>query len=68
MKIRGIVIVEYDFEDGGFIAAAEEQQKLEAAIEKLAANNPRVKAHAIDLRERRGEAVKDLKKLKIVAS
>lgn len=67
MKARGVVLIDYVF-DNGFKEAAEEQQKLEEAIKGLTAGNPRVVNTQVDLRERRGEAPPDIKKLKLRTS
>lgn len=52
MKARGIVLIDYDIE-GGFLEAAEEQRKLQEAIENIVKNNKRVVFHQVDMKERR---------------
>lgn len=64
MKARGLVIIDYDLPNG-FIEAAEEQQKLQQAIEELVRGNPRVVYHEVDIRERRGDQKPDIKKMKV---
>lgn len=64
MKARGIVVIDYDL-PSGFIQAAEEQKKLEEAVQKLVQGNPRVVYHQVDIRERRGEQSPDIKKMKL---
>lgn len=64
MKARGIVIIDYEL-PGGFIEAAEEQQKLQKLVDELVRGNPRVIYHEVDIRERRGNQKPDLKKMKI---
>ena len=64
MKARGIVIIDYEL-PGGFIEAAEEQQKLQKLVDELVRGNPRVVYHEVDIRERRGNQKPDLKKMKI---
>jgi len=64
MKARGIVIIDYEL-PGGFIEAAEEQQKLQKLVDELVRGNPRVIYHEVDVRERRGNQKPDLKKMKI---
>lgn len=63
MKARGIVIVDYDIE-GGFREAAQEQEKLEAAIKEIVQGNNRVVFHQVDMRERRGDVPPDISKMK----
>jgi len=64
MKARGIVVIDYDL-SGGYIEAAEEQKKLEDAVKDLVKGNPRVIYHEVDIRERRGDAKPDIKKMKL---
>jgi len=64
MKARGIVIIDYEL-PGGFIEAADEQQKLQKLVDELVRGNPRVVYHEVDIRERRGNQKPDLKKMKI---
>ena len=67
MKARGIVLIDYVF-DKGFKEDAEEQRRLEDAIHILTAGNPRVVDTQVDMRERRGDAPPDIKRLKIRTS
>jgi len=64
MKARGLVVIDYDLPNG-FIEAAEEQKKLKDAIAELVRGNPRVIHHEVDIRERRGDAKPDIKKMKL---
>lgn len=64
MKSRGIVIIDYEFPEG-YMQAAEEQKKLQAAIDELVRGNPRVVHSEIDMRERRNTSRPDLRKMKV---
>ena len=65
MKARGIVVIDYLIEEeAGFRGAAEEQDKLEEAINSIVSNNKRVVFHQVDLKERRGERTMDISKMK----
>ena len=64
MKVRGLVVIDYDC-PAGFIQAAEEQKKLQDAIDALCRGNPRVLHHEVDIRERRGDQKPDIKKMKL---
>ncbi len=63
MKARGLVVIDYDI-DGGFLEAAEEQKKLEAAIASIVKDNKRVVFHQVDMKERRGDKTPDIKAMK----
>lgn len=63
MKCRAVAIIDYDIE-GSFKEAAEEQQRLEDAIQNLVTNNKRVVFHQVDMKERRGDAPPDISKMK----
>jgi hypothetical protein len=63
MKARGIVVIDYDIE-GGFKEAAEEQAKLEMAIQDIVKGNKRVVFHQVDMKERRGDVPPDITKMK----
>lgn len=63
MKARGIVVIDYDIE-GGFKEAAEEQAKLEHAIQDIVKGNKRVVFHQVDMKERRGDVPPDITKMK----
>lgn len=63
MKARGIVVLDYDIE-GGFKEAAEEQERLEKAIEEIVKGNKRVVFHQVDMKERRGDTPPDITKMK----
>ncbi len=64
MKCRGLVVIDYHCPKG-FIEAAEEQKKLQEAIDQLCRGNPRVVYHEVDLRERRGDSTPDIKNMKL---
>ena len=64
MKCRGLVVIDYDCPKG-FIEAAEDQRKLQEAIDQLCRGNPRVVYHEVDLRERRGYSTPDIKNRKL---
>ena len=64
MKSRGIVIIDYEFPEG-YMQAAEEQKKLQSAIDELVRGNPRVVHSEIDMRERRNTSRPDLRKMKV---
>lgn len=64
MKARGIVIIDYDL-PGGYRDAADEQDKLQNAVDTLVKGNPRVLYHEVDIRERRGNHKPDIKKMKL---
>lgn len=63
MKARGIVVIDYDIE-GGFKEAAEEQQRLEEAVQAIVKGNNRVVFHQVDMKERRGDVPPDITKMK----
>lgn len=63
MKARAIVVIDYIIE-GGFKDAADEQTRLEKAIADIVKDNKAVVHHAVDMRERRGDAKPDLSTMK----
>tara|TARA_R100001369_G_scaffold39719_2_gene65838 strand:- start:109 stop:312 length:204 start_codon:yes stop_codon:yes gene_type:complete len=63
MKCRGIVVIDYQFEDD-FLIAAEEQTKLQEAIASITKGNKRVVFHQVDMKERRGDHTPDIKSMK----
>lgn len=67
MKIRAFAVIDYDLPEG-FKQAAEEQDKLEAAIKELVRGNPRVVWQEVDVRERRGNKRPNLKNMKLRSS
>jgi len=67
MKVRGLILVDYDLPNG-YEDAAEEQKRLKEAMENLVRGNNRVTYYQCDIKERRGEGRPDLKKLKIRTS
>ena len=67
MKARGLILVDYDLPNG-FMDAAEEQKRLQEAMEELVRGNNRVTYSQCDIKERRGDKRPDLRKLKIRTS
>ena len=67
MKCRGICIIDFSVE-GGFKEAAKEEAALEAAIRDLVNGNTNVVHYQVEMRERRGDAAPDLKKMKFRAN
>lgn len=63
MKARAIVIIDYTI-DGSFKEVAEEQTKLEEQVAVMLKGNKNVVHHAVDMRERRGDNLPDLKSMK----
>ena len=63
MKCRAIVVLDYLFEDD-FLIAAEEQLKLQEAINAIVKGNKRVVFHQVDMKERRGDQTPDIKTMK----
>jgi hypothetical protein len=64
MKLRALVLIDFEIPDGGFLEAAEEQTALQVKIDEIAAANSNIIYHTIDMRERRGDTQPDLKKMK----
>ena len=64
MKARGIVIIDYDL-PGGFKDAAQEEEKLQKAVDALVIGYSKVLYHEVDIRERRGDHKPDIKKMKL---
>ena len=67
MKVRGLILVDYEL-PGGYVDAAEEEKKLRSAMHTLVDGNNRVTYFNCDMKERRGEGKPDLKNLKIRTS
>ena len=67
MKARAVFIVDYDNLDG-FKDAAEEQDKLEQAIQSVVDKNPKVVFFQLDMKERRGDKAPDIKNMKFRTS
>lgn len=67
MKIRAFAVIDYDLPDG-YKQVAEEQDKLEAAINELVRGNPRVVFKEVDIRPRRGNKTPDIKNMKLRSS
>jgi hypothetical protein len=62
MKARGIIVVDYLFD--GYKQAAQEEERLEKLIQTIVKDNPTVVEYQMDLKERRGDAAPDIKKMK----
>ncbi len=62
MKARAIIIIDLEVE--GFLEAADEQTKIQAAIDTLVKDNKRVVWHGIDMKERRGDSPVDMGRMK----
>tara|TARA_R110002153_G_scaffold79513_1_gene202916 strand:- start:1143 stop:1346 length:204 start_codon:yes stop_codon:yes gene_type:complete len=67
VKARGLILVDYDLPNG-FMDAAEEQKRLQNAMEELVRGNNKVTYFQCDIKERRGDQRPDLRKLKIRTS
>lgn len=67
MKARGLILIDYEL-PGGFSDAAEEEKRLQQAMNDLVRGNNRVVYYQCDIKERRGDGRPDLKKLKIRTS
>ena len=62
MKTRAVIVIDLDVED--FMEAAEEQQKIQDAVDSLVKNNKRVVWDGVIMKERRGDSPPDLDKMK----
>lgn len=62
MKTRAVIVIDLDVED--FMEAAEEQQKIQDAVDSLVKNNKRVVWDGVSMKERRGDSPPDLDKMK----
>ena len=62
MKARAIIVIDLEVE--GFMEAAEEQQKIQDAVDSLVKNNKRVVWHGVDVKERRGGTPVGMNKMK----
>ena len=67
LKARGLILVDYELPNG-FVDAAEEQRRLEQAMNDLVRGTSRVTYYQCDIKERRGNVKPDLKNLKIRTS
>ncbi len=67
MKCRAVAVIDYDL-PGGYSDAAEEEKRLQIAIDELVKGNPRVVYSEIDMKERRGDKKPDIKKMKFRTS
>lgn len=68
MKVRGIVIIDYEIE-GGFREAGIEEEALENLIKGYCENDKRILHHQVELRDRRGPAGSvDISKMKFRAN
>tara|TARA_X000000950_G_scaffold265696_1_gene340245 strand:+ start:1369 stop:1572 length:204 start_codon:yes stop_codon:yes gene_type:complete len=64
MKARGIIMIDYDFPKG-YRQAADAEDRLKEAAEMLTSGDPTVVDSDVDVRERRGDAKLDIKRMKI---
>lgn len=62
MKARGIIVVDYLFD--GYKQAAQEEERLEKLMQTIVKDNATVVDYQMDLKERRGDAAPDIKKMK----
>ena len=62
MKARGIIVVDYIFD--GYKQAAQEEERLEKLLQTIVKDNATVVDYQMDLKERRGDAAPDIKKMK----
>lgn len=62
MKARAIIVIDLDVE--GFLEAADEQKKIQEAVDTLVKNNRRVVWYGVDMKERRGDTPVDMSKMK----
>jgi len=67
MKARGLIVIDYEF-PGGFKEAAQEQARMEEALQEFVRGNPRIIFADCDIKERRGDARPDVHKMKIRTS
>lgn len=67
MKMRGLILLDFTF-TGGFREAAAAQEKMEAAMKRLADEIEGVVYKQCDIKERRGDVHPDITKLKIRTS
>jgi len=67
LKARGLILVDYELPNG-FMDAAEEQKRLEEAMQNIVRGNNKVVYYQCDIKERRGDGRPDLRKLKIRTS
>mgnify|MGYP001158548577 FL=1 len=64
MKLRALVLLDYDLPDAGLIEAADQQRALQIKIDEITKDNPNIVYSTVDMRERRGDTQPDLKKMK----
>lgn len=62
MKARAIIVI--DLEVDGYLEAADEQHKIQKAVDELVIGNKRVVWHGVDVKERRGDTPVDMGKMK----
>lgn len=62
MKARAIIVL--DLEVDGFLEAAEEQVKIQKAVDELVKDNSRIVWHGVDVKERRGDTPVDMQRMK----
>tara|TARA_R110002072_G_scaffold21045_5_gene75609 strand:- start:1487 stop:1768 length:282 start_codon:yes stop_codon:yes gene_type:complete len=64
MKLRALVLMDFDIPDGDLIEGAEEQKALQKLVADYSKDNKRIVYTTVDMRERRGDTQPDLKKMK----
>jgi hypothetical protein len=64
MKLRALVLLDYDLPNAGLIEAADQQKALQAKVDEITKGNPNIVYSTVDMRERRGDTQPDLKKMK----
>ena len=63
MKVRAIVLIDYTI--NSYDEASREHQKDKNGIESIVAGNPLVENIQTDMRERRGDGMPDISKVKV---
>jgi hypothetical protein len=64
MKLRALILLDFDIPDGGLIEGADEQKALQKIVDDIVSKNKRIVYSTVDMRERRGDTQPDLKKMK----
>jgi hypothetical protein len=64
MKLRALVLLDYDLPDAGLIEAADQQKALQSKVDEITKGNSNIVYSTVDMRERRGDTQPDLKKMK----
>ena len=64
MKLRALVLLDYDLPGAGLIEAADQQKALQSKVDEITKGNSNIVYSTVDMRERRGDTQPDLKKMK----